>query len=431
MEDKEGKRDNSVRGRNEEIIPDYDQTIKIFDEGDIVSGRVVKVDRDEILVDIGYKSEGVIPIRELSIRPNIGPEDIQVGEEIEALVLQKEDSEGRLILSKKRADSEKAWEKIERIYEESGSVKGEVIEVVKGGLILDIGLRGFLPASLVELKRVKDLNRYVGRELECKIVEMNRTRNNVVLSRKAVLEEERKWERQKILSKLEKGQILTGKISSIVDFGAFVDLGGVDGLIHISELSWSHIDHPSEVVSVGDEVKVQVLDIDLERERISLGLKQTTEDPWKIKVGKYSAGDVVEGVISRIVPFGAFLQMDEGVEGLIHISELAEERIELPDQAVKVGDRIKAKIIDIDLERRRISLSLKQLEEGKEKKVPEKTKEVQETEAVKESEEGHAHQVEENEKRKTKDFDEGETPEPSLEAVIEEMRESRSLKKQL
>ncbi|MDI6821674.1 MAG: 30S ribosomal protein S1 [Actinomycetota bacterium] len=431
MEDKEGKRDNSVRGRNEETIPDYDQTIKIFDEGDIVSGKVVKVDRDEILVDIGYKSEGVIPIRELSIRPNIGPEDIQVGEEIEALVLQKEDSEGRLILSKKRADSEKAWEKIERIYEESGSVKGEVIEVVKGGLILDIGLRGFLPASLVELKRVKDLNRYVGRELECKIVEMNRTRNNVVLSRKAVLEEERKWERQKILSKLEKGQILTGKISSIVDFGAFVDLGGVDGLIHISELSWSHIDHPSEVVSVGDEVKVQVLDIDLERERISLGLKQTTEDPWKIKVGKYSVGDVVEGVISRIVPFGAFLQMDEGVEGLIHISELAEERIELPDQVVKIGDRIKAKIIDIDLERRRISLSLKQLEEGKEKKVPEKTKEAQETEAVKESEEGHAHQVEENEKRKTKDFDEGETPEPSLEAVIEEIKESRSLRKQL
>ncbi len=430
MEGKQSKEDKDVEGTNGDIIPDYDQTIKIFDEGDIVSGTVVKVDRDEILVDIGYKSEGVIPIRELSIRPDIGPEDIQIGQEIEALVLQKEDSEGRLILSKRRADCEKAWEKIERIHEERGSVKGEVIEVVKGGLILDIGLRGFLPASLVELKRVKDLSQYVGRELECKIVETNRTRNNVVLSRKAVLEEERKWERQKILSKLEKGQILTGKISSIVDFGAFVDLGGVDGLIHISELSWSHIDHPSEVVSVGDEVKVQVLDIDLERERVSLGLKQTTEDPWKIKVGKYSAGDVVEGVISRIVPFGAFLQIDEGVEGLIHISELAEERIELPDQAVKVGDKIKVKIIDIDLERRRISLSLKQLEEGKEK-MPEKTKEAEETEAVKESKEGHAHQVEKNEKRKTKDLDEGETPEPSLEAVIEEMRESRSLKKQL
>ncbi|MEW6188761.1 MAG: 30S ribosomal protein S1 [Actinomycetota bacterium] len=430
MGGKKSREDKDVGGTNEEIIPDYDQTIKIFDEGDIVSGKVVKVDRDEILVDIGYKSEGVIPIRELSIRPDVGPEDIQVGEEIEALVLQKEDSEGRLILSKKRADCEKAWEKIERTYEEGGSVKGEVIEVVKGGLILDIGLRGFLPASLVELKRVKDLSQYVGRELECKIVEMNRNRNNVVLSRKAVLEEERKWERQKILSKLEKGQILTGKISSIVNFGAFVDLGGVDGLIHISELSWSHIDHPSEVVSVGDEVKVQVLDIDLDRERISLGLKQTTEDPWKIKVGRYSVGDVIEGVISRIVPFGAFLQMDEGVEGLIHISELAEERIELPDQAVKAGDKIKAKIIDIDLERRRISLSLKQFEEGKEK-VPEKTEEVEETEeAAKESKEDHAHQVEKNEKRKTKEFDEGEAPEPSLEVVIEEMKESRSLKKQ-
>ncbi|HSQ21321.1 MAG TPA: S1 RNA-binding domain-containing protein, partial [Coriobacteriia bacterium] len=259
-----------------------DGTITDFDDGDLVTGTVVQVERDEVLLDIGYKSEGVIPARELSIRKDANPADIvQLGDEIEALVLQKEDKDGRLILSKKRAAYERAWNDIEKKFESGENVTGEVIEVVKGGLILDIGLRGFLPASLVDLRRVKDLHMFLGDRLEARVIEMDRNRNNVVLSRRVVLEEDRKQERQDILNKLVKGMILPGTVSSIVDFGAFVDLGGIDGLVHISELSWSHVNHPSEVVAVGDKVEVQVLDVDLDRERISLGLKQTQDDPWK------------------------------------------------------------------------------------------------------------------------------------------------------
>src|SRR5437868_7448687 len=249
-------------------------TIVNFDDGDIVKGTVVKVDKDEVLLDIGYKSEGVIPIRELSIRHDVDPNEIvSMGDEIEALVLQKEDKEGRLILSKKRAQYERAWGTIEKIKEEDGIVTGTVIEVVKGGLILDIGLRGFLPASLVEMRRVRDLQPYVGKTLEAKIIELDKNRNNVVLSRRAWLEQTQSEVRSEFLNKLAKGQVRTGVVSSIVNFGAFVDLGGVDGLVHVSELSWKHIDHPSEVVEVGQEVTVEVLDIDMDRERVSLSLK--------------------------------------------------------------------------------------------------------------------------------------------------------------
>ncbi len=343
-------------------VPDYDGTIKIFNEGDIVSGIVVKVDKEEVLLDIGYKSEGVIPSRELSIRYNAKPSDlVQPGEELEALVLQKEDKEGRLILSKKRAQYERAWGNIERIKEEEGVVEGEVIEVVKGGLILDIGLRGFLPASLVDLRRVKDLNQFVGRTLEAKIIELDKNRNNVVLSRRAYLEKMKSSERKEFLENLEKGSRRKGAISSIVNFGAFVDLGGVDGLIHISELSWSHIDHPSEVLAVGQEIEVEILDVDLERERVSLSLKKAQEDPWVTLAKQNPAGSTVRGKVTKLVPFGSFVEIMPGVEGLVHISELAWEHIEFPEEVVSVGDEVDAKIIDIDLDRRRISLSLKQL----------------------------------------------------------------------
>src|SRR3982751_5622327 len=249
--------------------------------GQIVEGTVVKVDRDEVLLDIGYKSEGVIPARELSIRNDVDPSEIvSLGDKIEALVLQKEDKEGRLVLSKKRAQYERAWGTIEKIKEEDGIVRGPVIEVVKGGLILDIGLRGFLPASLVELRRVRDLAPYVGRTLEAKIIELDKNRNNVVLSRRAWLEETQKEQREEFLENLKPGEIRTGVVSSVVNFGAFVDLGGMDGLIHVSELSWKHVDHPSSVVNVGDEVTVRVLDVDMDRERISLSLKATQQDPW-------------------------------------------------------------------------------------------------------------------------------------------------------
>ena len=352
-------------GSTEEILAAVDETIKYFDDGDIVEGTVVKVDRDEVLLDIGYKTEGVILARELSIKHDVDPDEIvSIGDEIEALVLQKEDKEGRLLLSKKRAQYERAWGTIERIKEEDGVVTGSVIEVVKGGLILDIGLRGFLPASLVEMRRVRDLQPYVGRELEAKIIELDKNRNNVVLSRRAWLEQTQSEVRTNFLQTLQKGQVRSGVVSSIVNFGAFVDLGGVDGLVHVSELSWKHIDHPSEVVEVGNEVTVEVLDVDFDRERVSLSLKATQEDPWQAFARTHAIGQVVPGKVTKLVPFGAFVRVEDGIEGLVHISELAQRHVEVPEQVAKVGDEVFVKVIDIDLERRRISLSLKQANEG-------------------------------------------------------------------
>jgi small subunit ribosomal protein S1 len=352
-------------GSEEAFLAAIDETIKYFNDGDIVEGTVVKVDRDEVLLDIGYKTEGVIPSRELSIKHDVDPNEVvKTGDHVEALVLQKEDKEGRLILSKKRAQYERAWGTIEKIKDEDGIVTGTVIEVVKGGLILDIGLRGFLPASLVEMRRVRDLQPYVGRELEAKIIELDKNRNNVVLSRRAWLEQTQSEVRQTFLNTLQKGQVRKGVVSSIVNFGAFVDLGGVDGLVHVSELSWKHIDHPSEVVEVGQEVTVEVLDVDMERERVSLSLKATQEDPWQQFARTHQIGQVVPGRVTKLVPFGAFVRVEEGIEGLVHISELAERHVEIPEQVVQVGDEIFVKIIDIDLDRRRISLSLKQANEG-------------------------------------------------------------------
>jgi small subunit ribosomal protein S1 len=340
-------------------------TIVEFDDGDIVKGMVVKVDKDEVLLDIGYKSEGVIPARELSIRHDVDPSQIvTLGDEIEALVLQKEDKEGRLILSKKRAQYERAWGTIERIKETNGVVSGPVIEVVKGGLILDIGLRGFLPASLVELRRVRDLQPYVGRSLEAKIIELDKHRNNVVLSRRAWLEETQKEQREEFLDNLKPGEKRRGTVSSVVNFGAFVDLGGMDGLVHVSELSWKHVAHPSEVVQVGDEVEVEVLEVDMDRERISLSLKATQQDPWQEFANNHRVGELVYGRVTKLVPFGAFLQVGDGIEGLVHISEMAAHHVDLPEQVVSPGEELWVKIIDLDLQRRRISLSIKHAAEG-------------------------------------------------------------------
>ena len=340
-------------------------TIVEFEDGDIVKGTVVKVDKDEVLLDIGFKSEGVIPARELSIRHDVDPgEIVSLGEAVEALVLQKEDKEGRLVLSKKRAQYERAWGTIEAIKESDGVVSGPVIEVVKGGLILDIGLRGFLPASLVELRRVRDLQPYVGRTLEAKIIELDKNRNNVVLSRRAWLEETQKEQREEFLENLKPGERRRGVVSSVVNFGAFVDLGGMDGLVHVSELSWKHVDHPSSVVQVGDEIDVQVLDVDLDKERISLSLKSTQQDPWQEFATAHRVGELVYGRITKLVPFGAFVQVGEGIEGLVHISEMAAHHVDLPEQVVTPGEELWVKIIDIDLQRRRISLSIKQAAEG-------------------------------------------------------------------
>jgi small subunit ribosomal protein S1 len=347
-----------------QIVPNYDATFRAIEEGEVVTGHVVRIDKDEVLVDIGYKSEGVIPANELSIRKAVDPsEEVHLGEEVDAIVMTKEDQDGRLIMSKKRARFEKAWRRIETASESGEPVEGTVIEVVKGGLIIDLGVRGFLPASLVDIRRVPNLDEYMGTKIETKVIELNRSRNNVVLSRRAVLEEERKEVRQQILDRLQPGLVVEGQISNIVDFGAFVDLDGIDGLIHISELSWSHVNHPSEILSIGDTVKVKVLDIDRDRQRISLGLKQTQEDPWQRIVDTYNVGDELAGKVTKVVTFGAFVEILDGVEGLVHISELAPHHVESPREIVHPGDEIRVKILEIDSERRRLSLSAKRVED--------------------------------------------------------------------
>jgi small subunit ribosomal protein S1 len=351
-----------IQNEKGEMVPNYDITLINFDEGDILRGKVVKIDKDEVLVDVGFKSEGVIPASELSIRNSVKPDEfLELDDVIEIMVLQKEDQDGRLILSKKRAEIEKSFDRIEKIYQNDEIVEGQVIEFVKGGLILDIGLRGFLPASLIDIKKTKDLSSYIGEKYTCKIIEVDRNRNNVVLSRKAIIEDERKEQRKEILENIEIGQIRDGIITSIADFGAFVDVDGIDGLIHISELSWNHVKHPSEVVKIGQEVNVEILDIDFEKQRLSLGLKQTQKDPWVDKIKAYKIGDIVQGKVTRIVKFGLFVQIQEDMEGLVHISELSTEPVKRPSDVAKIGDEIIVKIIDIDFEKRRMAFSIRQV----------------------------------------------------------------------
>ena len=336
-------------------------TVLEFREGDIVEGTIVNVDSEGALVDIGYKSEGFIPTRELSIRNNVDPEEmVKVGDRVESVVLDKEDDEGRLILSKKRAMYERAWGRIQKVADQDGTVEGTVIEVVKGGLIVDIGLRGFLPASLVDLRRVRDLDPFIGDTITAKVIELDRARNNVVLSRRAHLEEALAEERTEFLDNLHEGEIRDGTVSSVVNFGAFVDLGGMDGLVHVSELSWQHVNHPSELVKVGDEVKIKVLEVDRDRERISLSIRQTTEDPWDVFANDNETGDVVDGTVTKTVPFGAFVSVADGVEGLVHVSEIAVHRVESPELELSIGQTVKVKITEKDDERRRVSLSIKQ-----------------------------------------------------------------------
>ncbi|MCL5072961.1 MAG: 30S ribosomal protein S1 [Actinobacteria bacterium] len=352
-----------VENDNGEMVPNYDLTIISFNEGDILKGKVVKIEKDEVLIDVGYKSEGVIPISELSIRTNVKPEEILTVEEIiDIMVLQKEDQDGRLVLSKKRAEVEQSFNRVEEIYRNGETVEGEVIECVKGGLILDIGLRGFLPASLIDVRKTRELSSYIGEKCLCKIIEVDRNRNNVVLSRKAIIEGERKEQRKEVLSGIEVGQIKNGVITSIADFGAFVDVDGIDGLIHISELSWNHVKHPSEVVKINDQVSVEVLDVDFDKQRLSLGLKQTQKDPWLEKIKKFKIKDVVQGKVTRIVKFGLFVQIESGMEGLVHISELSSEQIKRPSDVAKIGDELIVRIIDIDFDKRRMAFSVKQVE---------------------------------------------------------------------
>ncbi|MCE2527992.1 MAG: 30S ribosomal protein S1 [Actinomycetia bacterium] len=337
------------------------QDIRVFKENELVEGIVVSVDIEGALVDIGFKSEGLIPANELSIRKNVDPRKIvSVGDKVEGVVLTREDENGRPILSKKRAQYKRAWIKVEDIHREGRSVKGTVIEVVKGGLIVDIGLRGFLPASLVGLRRVCNLHPFVDTDIEAKVIELDRQRNNVVLSRRAFLEEEQAEERDNFMNQLVEGEVREGTVSSVVPFGAFVDLGKMDGLVHVSELAWTHISHPSEVVEVGATVTVKVLEVDRERERISLSMRQTLEDPWSVFSQANEVGNVIEGKVTKTVPFGAFVAIADGVEGLVHVSEIAMHRVESPEMELSIGQVITVKITELDTNRRRVSLSVKQ-----------------------------------------------------------------------
>lgn len=352
--------ENNFKSKDD-LIKEIDKTIKYFKDGDIIEGKVVNIARDEVLVDVNYKTEGVIPAKELSVARSAKPEDIvSMGEVVQTLVIQKEDKEGRLILSKKRAQYEKAWEDVAKVKETNEIIEGKIIEAVKGGAIVDIGLRGFLPASQLETHRVRDITPYIGQTLEFKVIELDKNRNNVVLSHRAITEESVAANRSEFLASLQKGQIYKGTVSSITNFGAFVDIGGTDGLVHISELSWQHIEHPSEAVKVGQEVTVEVLSIEDDRERVSLSIKATQEDPWQVFASNHAIGQIVPGEIVKIVTFGAFIKVADGIEGLVHISELSGKHISSADQVGKVGDKVFAKIVDIDLDRRRISLSIKQ-----------------------------------------------------------------------
>jgi small subunit ribosomal protein S1 len=371
-----------IEDESGEMVPNYDLTMVNLNDGDLVKGKVVKIDKDEVLVDVGFKSEGVIPLNELSIRNNVRPEDIlKVDDEIEIMVLQKEDQDGRLLLSKKRAEVEQNFDRIEKIYEKGDTIEGEIIECVKGGLIVDIGLRGFLPASLIDVRKIKELESYIGEKCVCKIIEVDRNRNNVVLSRKVIIEDERREQRKEILANMEVGQVKKGVVTSIADFGAFVDVNGVDGLVHISELSWNHVKHPSEVVTVNQEVDVEILDIDYEKQRLSLGLKQTQKDPWLEKIKKYSVKDIVKGKVTRIVKFGLFVQLEEELEGLVHISELSQEPVKKPSDIAKIGDEVEVRIIDIDFDKRRMAFSIRQVENPKEEVEGEEEKESKKTKA--------------------------------------------------
>jgi len=362
-----------------EDFPDLlEKTIITFNTGDVIEGKVVRIDRNEIFVDVGYKSEGVVPSRELTVRKSVNPNEIvKEGQKIKALVLDKEDDEGRLLLSVKRAMYEKAWGDIQEVADNKTSIKGTVIESVKGGLIVDIGVRGFLPASLIDVRRVKELNTYIGEEIEAKILELDRSRNNIVLSRKAHLEEEQSEERQGFLEDLEVGDIKEGKVSSIVNFGAFVDIGGMDGLVHVSELSWRHVENPNEIVKVGDTANVKVLEIDNDKERISLSIKQVTEDPWLDFELSFQEEDIVEGEVTKVVPFGSFVTIGKGVEGLVHVSEISIDKVDSPELVLAIGQKVKVKIIELDIPKRRVNLSIKQADpnwkETEEKKNKPKT----------------------------------------------------------
>ncbi len=343
----------------------YDETLRDFEEGEIVKGVVIKIDRDEVMVDVGYKSEGYIPLSEFGVLPD-GTPKVKVGDVVDVYLVRKEDQDGLVVLSKEIADQKIVWDRIAEAYERGEVIQGKIVKRIKGGLKVEIdNVKAFLPASQVELRPVQNFDKYIGKTLDMKVIKLSKRRRNIVLSRRMILEEERESKRQSTLATLEVNQIREGVVKNITQFGAFIDLGGVDGLLHKSDMSWGRVNHPSEILSVGDKVEVVVLSVDAEASKISLGLKQKTQDPWLSVETKYPVGSTVKGKVVSIVDYGAFIELEPGVEGLIHVSEMSwTRRVPHPSKILKRGDIIEAKVLDIDPSKQKISLGLKQLQEN-------------------------------------------------------------------
>jgi len=343
----------------EELEQLYEESLKHIQEGEIVRGRVVHIGRDSVLVDVGYKSEGMIDLDEF---PDQG-RHLQVGEEVDVLLEEKEDSEGQVILSKEKANRIKIWDDISKKYDNNDVVDGVVVARIKGGLTVDIGLKAFLPGSQIDLRPVRNLDKLIGERLQMRIIKLNKRRGNIVLSRRVLLEEERQRAKEKTLASLAEGQIIEGVVKNITEYGAFIDLGGIDGLLHITDMSWGRVSHPSELFAIGDKVRVMVLKFDQEHERVSLGLKQMTPDPWMDVAEKYPETSRVSGKVVSITDYGAFVELEEGIEGLVHVSQMSwARRTRHPSKIVNIGDTIEAVVLSVDKDKKRISLGMKQIE---------------------------------------------------------------------
>lgn len=345
----------------EQLVEMYDDSMRHLNEGEIVPGKVIAITSNDVVVDVGYKSEGLVPIHEFTSRDD--ELQVSVGDDVEVLLEQTEGADGHVMLSKVKAERMRIWAQVENSFKEGKVITGRVIDRIKGGLTVDVGLRAFLPGSLVDIKPVKYLESFKGEELEFKVISLDRRRNNIVLSRRAVLEKEYAKKKAETLTKLKEGARLPGVVKNITDYGVFVDLGGIDGLLHITDISWGRVNHPSEHFGVGDEVEVVVLRFDPETERVSLGFKQTTEDPWTLVDKKYPLGSRVRGRVVSLVDYGAFVELEEGVEGLVHVSEMSwTKKVVPPSKIVSVGQEVEAIVSELDMQQRRISLSLRQVE---------------------------------------------------------------------
>jgi small subunit ribosomal protein S1 len=344
----------------ENVMNLYEESFKRFAEGEVVTGRIISIDKDHVLVDIGYKSEGQIRLSEF--RDEEGNITAEMGDSVEVMVEWWDDEEERVVLSKEKAANIKTWDAIKKSYDEDGTVEGVISSRVKGGFSVDIGVQAFLPGSQADLRPIRNLDELVGKTFEFKILKYNRKRSNIVLSRRAILEKEREEKRSTTLESIHEGKIVEGIVKNITDYGVFIDLGGVDGLLHITDISWGRVKHPSELFAVGDTITVKILSFDLEKERVSLGMKQLTTDPWSVAAEKYAVGSKVTGVVVSLTDYGAFVELEEGIEGLIHVSEMSWTRkIRHPSKVVSVGEEVEAVVLDIKPDSRRISLGMKQV----------------------------------------------------------------------